>query len=218
MKGRQIILADNQDIVRLGLTTLIHEVLSDVADLKVKEVSRETDLVDLLKESPDSVVVTDMAFFRVTGEELQNLLKCFGQSMWILLCDGLPESIVRHVSAEQRISVVYKDNSAHEIATAIKYAMSGVRFLCHQVTNVLLSFQPQQSLLERDGLTATEIEVLRLIAFGKSVKEIAYERNSSIHTITTHKKNIFRKINVSTIYDATKYALRAGLVHFDEYV
>jgi DNA-binding NarL/FixJ family response regulator len=49
------------------------------------------------------------------------------------------------------------------------------------------------------------------------VKEIAVERNSSIHTITTHKKNIFRKINVNTIYEATKYALRAGLVEMVEY-
>ncbi|MDY6099278.1 MAG: LuxR C-terminal-related transcriptional regulator, partial [Bacteroidaceae bacterium] len=54
-------------------------------------------------------------------------------------------------------------------------------------------------------------------AYGKSVKEIAAERNSSVHTITTHKKNIFRKINVNTIYEATKYALRAGLLEMVEY-
>ena len=71
--------------------------------------------------------------------------------------------------------------------------------------------------MDRDGLTSTEIEVLRLIAYGKSVKEIAAERNSSVHTITTHKKNIFRKINVNTIYEATKYALRAGLLEMVEY-
>jgi DNA-binding NarL/FixJ family response regulator len=75
----------------------------------------------------------------------------------------------------------------------------------------------QQSPLERDQLTSTEMEVLRRIALGKSVKEIAAERNSSIHTIATHKKNIFRKINVNTIYEATKYALRAGLVEMVEY-
>ena len=68
------------------------------------------------------------------------------------------------------------------------------------------------SLLKRDGLTATEIEVLRLVALGKSVKEIALERHSSVHTITTYKKNIFRKINVHTIYDAMRYAYKAGLV------
>jgi DNA-binding NarL/FixJ family response regulator len=93
--------------------------------------------------------------------------------------------------------------------------VTGVRFLCHQVTNLLLT--PQTATEQDDPLTATEREVLRLIALGKSVKEVAAERNSSIHTITTHKKNIFRKINVNTVYEATKYALRAGLVEMVEY-
>ncbi len=218
MQGRQIIIADNQDIMRLGLTTLIHEVLAETAESEVKEVKQTADLVQSLKENPLSVVVIDTAFFQLTSDELQKLSKCFVPTMWILFCEYMSEPHIRQLSEDQHFSIVYKDNSAHEIATAIKYAISGVRFLCHQVTDVLLAYQPQQSILERDGLTATEIEILRLIAFGKSVKEIALERNSSTHTITTHKKNIFRKINVSTVYNATKYALRAGLIEYDEYV
>jgi DNA-binding NarL/FixJ family response regulator len=66
-------------------------------------------------------------------------------------------------------------------------------------------------------LTTTEVEILRLIARGLSVKEIAQERVSSIHTIVTHKKNIFRKLQVNNVYEATKYALRAGLVEMVEY-
>ena len=50
-----------------------------------------------------------------------------------------------------------------------------------------------------------------------AVKEIAAERNSSIHTITTHKKNIFRKLQINSVYEATKYALRAGLLEMVEY-
>jgi DNA-binding NarL/FixJ family response regulator len=49
------------------------------------------------------------------------------------------------------------------------------------------------------------------------VKEIAQQRVSSIHTIVTHKKNIFRKLEVNNVYEATKYALRAGLVEMVEY-
>jgi DNA-binding NarL/FixJ family response regulator len=51
-----------------------------------------------------------------------------------------------------------------------------------------------------------------MIALGKSVKEIAEERISSVHTITTHKKNIFRKLEVNNVFEATKYALRSGLI------
>ena len=66
-------------------------------------------------------------------------------------------------------------------------------------------------------LTQSEREILRLIALGKSAKEIASERFSSIHTITTHRKNIFRKLEVNSIYEATRYALRAGIIDAAEY-
>lgn len=66
-------------------------------------------------------------------------------------------------------------------------------------------------------LTHTEIEILRGVAQGKTTKEIAYERYSSIHTVNTHKKNIFRKLQVNTAHEAVKYAFRAGLVDPSEF-
>lgn len=68
-----------------------------------------------------------------------------------------------------------------------------------------------------DLLTKTETEIVRAIAQGKTTKEIAAERFSSIHTITTHRKNIFRKLGINTAHEATKYALRAGLVDPSEF-
>ena len=66
-------------------------------------------------------------------------------------------------------------------------------------------------------LTETETEIVRAIAQGKTTKEIANERYSSIHTITTHRKNIFRKLGVNTAHEVIKYALRAGLVDSSEF-
>ncbi|MDE5811831.1 MAG: LuxR C-terminal-related transcriptional regulator [Muribaculaceae bacterium] len=66
-------------------------------------------------------------------------------------------------------------------------------------------------------LTPTEREILILIARGLSAKEIAAERISSVNTIITHKKNIFRKLQVNTAYEATLIALRSGLADPIEY-
>jgi len=52
---------------------------------------------------------------------------------------------------------------------------------------------------------------------GQTTKEIAEHRFSSFHTVNTHRKNIFRKIGVNNVHEATKYALRAGLVDSAEY-
>ena len=216
MAERQIILADNQDMTRLGLKAIIRSALNGVDNLVVKEIARRAELIAELKENPSSVVVIDYTVFDLgSTDELLNLSDRFPFAMWVLFSGDLTEQLIRRLSVEQNFSMVLKDDSAQEIITALKCAITGVRFLCHQVTNLLLTPSVPQE--RHDQLTATETEILRLIALGKSVKEIAAERCSSIHTITTHKKNIFRKINVNTVYEATKYALRAGLVEMVEY-
>ena len=100
------------------------------------------------------------------------------------------------------------------IRAALAAALSGKPYHCHAIES-LLNSHPQPK--EEVTLTPTEREVLRLIASGKSVKEIAVLRNSSVHTIITHKKNLFRKLEVNNIYEATKYALKAGLIELVEY-
>ena len=66
-------------------------------------------------------------------------------------------------------------------------------------------------------LTRTETEILKDIALGMTTKEIAEKRFSSFHTVNTHRKNIFRKLGVNNVHEATKYALRAGLIDSAEY-
>ena len=188
MDKKTIIIADNQDITRLGLKTLVRAALKEVDGLEVKELSRRAELIAELKDNPSAVVIIDYTLFDLgSTDELLNLSDRFPYALWVLFSDELTEGLIRRLSVEQQFSMILKDDSAQEIITALKCAITGVRFLCHQVTNLLLTPSPQQSIAERDQLTATEKEVLRLIALGKSVKEVAVERNSSIHTITTHK-------------------------------
>lgn len=76
---------------------------------------------------------------------------------------------------------------------------------------------PTQTTQEENRLTPTETEILRDIALGLTTREIAEKRYSSFHTVNTHRKNIFRKISVNNVHEATRYALRAGLVDSAEY-
>lgn len=76
---------------------------------------------------------------------------------------------------------------------------------------------PTQTTQEENRLTPTETEILRDIALGLTTREIAEKRYSSFHTVNTHRKNIFRKIGVNNVHEATRYALRAGMVDSAEY-
>jgi DNA-binding NarL/FixJ family response regulator len=169
-----------------------------------------------LKEEPDGIVVIDITTFDIGSQnDLLNLSVKFDSAAWIMFSEELSEPLIRRLSVEENFSMVLKDASVNEIQLAISYAAKGDRYLCHQITNILLTPSLSSGLDEK--LTKSEVDILKLIAAGKSVKEIAYERNSSIHTITTHKKNIFRKLGVNTVYEATKWALKSGLVDLVEY-
>jgi DNA-binding CsgD family transcriptional regulator len=77
--------------------------------------------------------------------------------------------------------------------------------------------QNKKELNNKVPLTPTEIEVLKSIAQSKSSQTVADERNLSIHTIATHRKNIFRKISVNNVLEATKYAVQIGIIDMTEY-
>jgi DNA-binding NarL/FixJ family response regulator len=70
---------------------------------------------------------------------------------------------------------------------------------------------------ESSGLTDTEREIVKLIADGFTTKEIAGKKHISTHTVMTHRKNIFRKLEVNSISELTKFAIRNGLTDIIEY-
>jgi|SRR5574344_515979 len=213
----RFLLADNQDITRYGFHHLLHTFPHEGEPLEAIDIHTRSELISQLKNDEHAIVVLDYSLFDINSvDELLNISGRYPKARWILFSDEPAESFIRRLAVEQNMSIVLKDSNAQELLLAIRYNLKGDRFLCHNITNLLLSAPTQREGLH-ERLTATEIEVLKLIAQGKSVKEIAAERISSIHTITTHKKNLFRKLNINTIYEATRYAIKAGLVDLVEY-
>ncbi len=210
---KTIILVDNQDITRAGLHYYLGSTFSTH---KVLEVTDKKQLTDLLLADSNAVVVLD---YTNTGfnstDELLNLSKRFESVNWILFSNDLSEPVMKQMSLYDNYSMVLKDCSGNEILDALRSSISGKRYICHHIANLLINSNHRDETLHQ--LTQSEIEILKLIAHGKTVKEIAQLRNSSYHTIVTHKKNIFRKLEVNTVYEATKYALKAGLLEIVEY-
>ena len=93
----------------------------------------------------------------------------------------------------------------------------GRRYISNVVSSSLLNNAYKHIETERTNLTTTEQLILKDIAFGKTTKEIAADRHVSIHTIVSHRKNIFRKIAVNNVHEATKYAVKAGLIDLADY-
>jgi len=211
---RNYILADNQELTRFALESLLRGVEGNV----LYRASDRAGLVTLLKEHQSAVVVLDYTLFDFADEEqLLIVAERFALSEWILISDELtPQFLRRVVYSSHQFSIVFKDGPLSEVREALKSVAHHQRYISQRALEVIINHQIVEE-HHPSILTETETAIVRAIAQGKSTKEIAAERFSSVHTITTHRKNIFRKLGVNTAHEVIKYALRAGLVDSSEF-
>ena len=203
------ILADNQELTRKGLESLIQE-----AALIARH---EEELIALLYNHPKSIVLLDITLFDFKDEESLLIVSArFPDSIWLLISDELTGNFIRKVVySSHNIGILFKNSPVKIIQDAIRSASQGRRYISPSAMEIILK---QDTLAdEKSSLTDTELIILKNIAQGKTTKEIAAERFCSIHTINAHRKNIFRKLNVNTAHEAVKYAFRAGLVNPSEF-
>ena len=203
------ILADNQDLTGFAFESLI---MQDDGLNEIRKATNRASLIHLLEENSKSIVVLDYTLFDFTDEEqLIEASERFSGATWILVSGELTEKLIRRVVySSSAFSIVFKDSPLISIREALLSASQGKRYICQRAMEMLLARQQESDELE--VLTATEMAIAVDIALGKTTKEIAKDRFSSVHTITTHRKNIFRKLKVNTAHEVIKYALRAGWV------
>lgn len=207
-----ILIADRQGITQAGIRYLCQQL-----GLDHRATADKTELIEALRAHPDAAVVLDYTLFDIgDAAELQILGQRFPHSQWLLFSEDLSLDFIRTVAAcNAQMGVVLKESPLSEIRQALHQAARHQRYICQRVSEMLLAPAPTKE--ERTPLTPTETQILRDIALGLTTREIAQKRFSSFHTVNTHRKNIFRKLGVNTIHEATKYALRAGLVDSAEY-
>jgi DNA-binding NarL/FixJ family response regulator len=210
---RPFILADNQYITRKGISALLEQLcLTDT----IVEAASSVELMERLAVYPEAAVLLDYTLFDLLEVQIINMRQKYRRSVWLLFSDELSRPFLRRVLfSGQQFGVVMKTDPADDLMAALKYAARGETYLCDLAVQVLREGVPQQE--ARDTLTASERIVLHEIAMGKTTKEIAFEQHLSFHTINTHRKNIFRKLEVNNVHEAIKYAIRAGIIDLTEY-
>lgn len=216
MEQKNVIIADKQGITRVGMEALVKDTKQAFSILYA---DTKMELIKQLASYPDAIVILDYTLFDfASADELLNVGYRFSDVRWLLFSDELSYDFLRRLTASsEAYSIVLKSCDLDEITVGLMHVLRGMRFICGRVTNQLIQTQKPVSDSLDQILTSTEREILREIAIGKTTKEIAAGRNLSFHTIITHRKNIFRKLDVNNIHEATKYAMRAGLIDMAEY-
>ena len=208
-----LILADNQDVTRYGMKAIaagLYPVCVYVEALDWKS------LAESLAEYPEACVVLDYTLLDCSVEQLLVLHERFPKADFVLFSDQLWRDFVRRMLlAGSSFHVLMKDAPLAEVNQCLRDVNGGCQFVCGKAKDLLREEEKEQNKMV--PLTQTEKEILRAMALGKSTKEIAAERFLSVYTVATHRKNIFRKLEVNNAHEAIRYALRAGIVNTVEY-
>ena len=213
----KIIVADDHQIVRDGLRSLLDSE-PDIDVIAEAENGRKT--IQLVREFMPDVVVMDITMPDLNGiEATRQILDEFPQVKIIALSMHHHEQFVSGMLMVGASGYLLKDCSVDELTAAIRAATKGEVYLSPGVANVVLKNYLRQ--LKESGksipplLTPRETEVLQLVSEGKTSKEIASIMHISAKTVDTHRRQMMAKLNVSSIAQLTKYAIRSGLTSLD---
>jgi DNA-binding NarL/FixJ family response regulator len=115
-------------------------------------------------------------------------------------------------------NIILKTADHEEIDEALNALLKGKKYYSNELLELLFESNERKSSGEESGqLTNSEIEIVRLICDGLTTKEIASRKFISFHTVISHRKNIFRKLSVTSISELIMYAIKAGWINTIEY-
>jgi len=208
----RVLLADDHALVRAGIRALLVG-LPDVES--VVEAGDGQEALAVLRETKPDLALIDIAMPGLNGLELAARVarEAPGTRLVILSMHGTPA----HVAQALRAGVsgyLLKDAATGELELALRSVMRGESWLSPAVSR-----QVVEGYVQRTGgdatpevLTARQREVLRMVAGGKSTKEIAFLLNLSVKTVETHRAQIMDRLGIRDVAGLVRYALRTGLV------
>ncbi len=209
----KVLLADDHAMMRGGLRMLLEQ-NAELAVVGEAEDGRET--VRLVKKLSPDVVVMDIAMPDMNGIEATRQIVADHPGVKVI---ALSMHSDRHFVSEMlkagATAYLLKQCAVDELLAAIKTVLKNQTYLSPCISGVVVDhFVRSSSKSEPSAfshLTDREREVLQLMAEGKSSKVIANQLNLSIKTIETHRMKIMEKLNIHTVAELTKYAIREGL-------
>ena len=207
----RVLIVDDHDIVRRGL----REILADeFSKLDVTEARNAQEALAAGRQQSWDIVLLDLKMPGRSGLEVLAELKRFHPNMPVLIISAFPEEeyAVRAFKLGAA-GYVSKEGASDELLAAMRKALAGGRYvtpaLAEQLAATLAGETP---VAPHETLSNRELEVLRLIAAGKTIKEVAAELNLGEKTVGTYRLRLSKKMRLSTNVDLARYALQHKLV------
>lgn len=206
----KILVADEYPVVRLG----IRQILADVTDFVVTgEAASGKEVLEKAEAGDWNLLVLDLSMPDIHGLEVLKVLKKRGARLPVLVLGTRPgdEFALRAFKAGAA-GYLTKDSLPDEIVTALRTVAAGRKYMSTWMAESLASsLEPEKMELPHKRLSDREFEVLRLIAMGHTVKDIAGALDLSAKTVSTYRARILKKMEMNSNAALTAYVLRNGL-------
>ncbi|MEJ2008798.1 MAG: response regulator transcription factor [Acidobacteriota bacterium] len=205
----RVVVADDHQIVLQGLKTILDREGFEI----VGEASDGGEAVSRALELRPDLVVLDIGMPVMTGIEAATEIRKSVPSAKLILLTVHTEN--RYILEALRSGIrgyVLKSRAAGELIEAIQEVLRGKIYLSPGISQTVVEAYLQQSAGESESLTRRELQVLQLVAEGKTTKEIATSLGVSVKTADSHRSNIMHKLNMHSVADLVRYAIRRGLV------
>ncbi len=216
MAPYSIVLADDHVLVRDGL----RRILEGMADLEViGEANDGLELLDLLTHLTPQMVILDIFMPNLRGIEAIHEIKTQHPDIEILILTMHKDKEYLYLALSAGAKgYLLKEDAAKELFSAIEKVRQDKTYISPYFSEKVVDDLVQigkgnaKNIFEVDPLTPREREVLKLIAEGKSSKEIANLLFISIFTVNNHRASIMEKLNLKKVTDLVKYAIRKGYI------
>ena len=204
-----ILLADDHNIVRQGLKLI----LCAHSDLQVVgEAANGKEVIDLAQRLKPDIVLMDVAMPEVNGIEATRRIVQTNPRARILVLSMHKEAVyVREILRAGARGYILKDAIDTELLNAVRSVAGGDGYVSPAISGTLLDDHSQRSNTPADTLSVREREVLKLIAEGKTNKDVATHLNLSVYTVDSHRSKIMDKLNLHSTGELVRFAMKHGL-------
>jgi two-component system, NarL family, invasion response regulator UvrY len=207
----RLLIADDFPLFRRGVKELLADGLRAVT---VGECGNAHDLLELVRRKKWDVVILDITMPGSTGTETLKQLKAECPKLPVIVLSMHPEDqyAIRMFKAGAD-GYLTKASAPEELVTAIKKVLGGGQYVSPSLAETLaMTLKANTEGAAHEHLSDREYEVMRLIASGKTVSEIAETIHLGVTTISTYRARILEKMNLKNNAELTRYALKHGLV------
>ncbi|GAB7256948.1 response regulator transcription factor [uncultured Polaribacter sp.] len=204
----KIVLVDDHKLLRDGLRNIIEQ----KSNMQIiGEASDGREAISICSKLLPDVLVIDVAMAGLNGiEAAKQIHKTCPKIKIIGLSMHSSKQFIQGMFKAGAYGYLLKDGDSNELITAINTVIQDIKYLSKDINQEFLSIIKKGDTIENNLLSSREKEVLQLITEGKTSKEIGEILFLSSKTIDVHRNNIMKKIDLFTIPELTKYAIKKG--------